>query len=100
MKQISNATCVTFKKRTTEEDYVYFNYGGDGCNSQIGRQGDKQTINLSQNGPGYYDCGQRLHTVIHEILRSLGFFHEMSRPDRDEYVTIVTDNIEEGIRRF
>ncbi|XP_024123442.1 meprin A subunit beta [Oryzias melastigma] len=34
--------------------------------------------------------------VEHEILHALGFFHEQSRYDRDDYVTIVWNNILEG----
>lgn len=96
MRTISNVTCVKFKKRTNDRNFVFFYFGGNGCNGYIGMQGKGQIINLKPGDPGYFDCGDRLHTVIHEILHALGIDHEMSRPDRDEYVTIVRDNIQEG----
>ena len=45
-----------------------------------------QVINL---GTGC--MSQRL--IQHELAHALGMWHEQSRPDRDNYVTILWDNI-------
>ena len=33
--------------------------------------------------------------ITHEVLHSLGFYHEQNRPDRDQHVRIIEESIME-----
>ena len=63
------------------------------CSSYVGRIGGGQTISVG-NADGAIVC--KHGNIVHEIAHSLGFFHEHSRPDRDDFVTVHWDNIEGG----
>jgi len=81
-------TCLRFKKRTNQATHMYFVKAG-GCFSPIGYSGGRHYISLG-DGCRYKDI------VIHEIGHALGLFHEQARPDRDNYVKILFENIEYG----
>ena len=53
----------------------------------MGRIGGQQNITL---GPGCY----RLGTELHEMMHALGVVHEQSRPDRDNHVTVIKENVD------
>lgn len=94
--QLINNTNIRLVKHTNEKDYIRIvmastqSMGFHGGLSPVGRQGGEQVIKLT------YDCEQK--TIVHELLHSLGFWHEQSRYDRDKYIVIDTANIKEESR--
>ena len=90
IKEYEKYTCIQLRPRTDEEDYVKFVSYNTGCWSYVGKIGGEQSINLQIPG-----CVTKKGTVIHEIMHAIGFWHEHTRDDRDDYVTINWDNIEE-----
>jgi hypothetical protein len=68
------------------KDAVVFEPTDENCYSYLGRIGGHQPIYVSKN------CTEP--EVTHELMHVLGFVHEQSRPDRDNYVNIFWDRIE------
>nr|KAF6330467.1 meprin A subunit beta [Myotis myotis] len=82
-------TCIDFKPWTGETNYISV-FKGSGCWSSVGnRRVGKQSLSIGEN------C-DRIATIQHEFLHALGFWHEQSRSDRDDYVSIMWDRIQSG----
>ena len=83
------------KKKPTDKPFIVIGVSNSDpkiCGlSYIGRtrsstSSNGQPISISR------DCIRR-GVIQHEMMHALGFYHEQSRPDRDDYVTINYDNI-------
>ncbi|XP_068623553.1 uncharacterized protein [Battus philenor] len=46
-----------------------------------------------------YDC-MSLGEIVHEVMHILGYSHEHTRPDRDQYITVMWDNIKPGYKKY
>ncbi|XP_078577874.1 uncharacterized protein LOC144862879 isoform X1 [Branchiostoma floridae x Branchiostoma japonicum] len=88
VQEFHTKTCVRFKQRTTETDYILFKKIG-GCWSNVGKTGGMQELSV---GDGCEFKG----TVAHEMMHALGFWHEQSRTDRDNYINVMWQNIQDG----
>ncbi|KAF4517885.1 hypothetical protein B566_EDAN001839, partial [Ephemera danica] len=93
MNTIQQKTCIKFRTKTSSDyNYVRIENAATGCWSFLGRRGGgNQTLNLQAPA-----CVTSVGTAIHELLHTIGFYHEHSRMDRDSYVTINYNNIEPG----
>ncbi|CAN0024881.1 unnamed protein product, partial [Heterosigma akashiwo] len=60
------------------------------CGSEVGRSGGKQPLILSLSGK----CG--IGHIMHEMGHAIGWYHEHSRADRDEYITVRKELITDG----
>ncbi|KAK0400634.1 hypothetical protein QR680_015362 [Steinernema hermaphroditum] len=87
-------TCLRFYKvnygANAPRDPLLIFYPGSGCNSRIGRdtRAKYQWVSIG-------DTCEYVDVAAHEIGHALGFMHEQSRWDRNNYVWINLDNVKD-----
>lgn len=89
-RTLTEMTNLSVIPRTDEANFVEFKLKEndfEACSSRVGMKQSRgsQTIKVDPA------CSES--TLIHEILHAAGFWHEQSRPDRDQYVEILRDNV-------
>lgn len=87
IKYFNENTPIQFVPLEAEgEDAIVFVPDAKNCASYVGRIGGPQPIMVADR------CGRQ--ELIHELMHALGFVHEHSRLDRDQFIEIVWDNID------
>jgi len=93
MKAVPN--CWKFVPRRKEKHWVRFQNLDDRCYSNIGNGNiygtHPQIINF---GGDFCIYG----AMVHELLHTLGFMHEMTRNDRDEFIDVFFERIPDGVK--
>ncbi|XP_048117320.1 meprin A subunit beta-like [Alosa alosa] len=87
-EQFRLKTCVDFRPQFWNEQHIEIKKAL-GCWSQVGKNEWEQELSIGS------DC-DTVATVEHELMHALGFWHEQSRYDRDNHISINWGNIEAG----
>jgi len=92
MSWISEASNIQFIERTNQTNYVtiYDTNEPSSWSNVIGMESGTKEIHISSAQP--------TGTIAHEIMHSLGFFHEQCRPDRDSYITVNMNLIPDDLK--
>ncbi|KAH3796582.1 uncharacterized protein LOC127838782 isoform X1 [Dreissena polymorpha] len=88
MENWSRYTCLHFVERTQQYDRIIFS-PAEGCESYVGRIKGPQYISLDPQ-----NC-VTLPIILHEIGHAIGLYHEHTRADRDNNVTVNFEYIKE-----
>jgi len=84
--------CLEWVEKTDQDVYVEFLNSGS-CYSRVGRAywpfPLPQSIFIGR-------CAHLVGHIKHEMMHTLGFYHEHSRSDRDQYIKVNWDHISDG----
>ncbi|XP_037824847.1 seminal metalloprotease 1-like [Lucilia sericata] len=99
MATIESVSCIRFLEAGNDtRDYINITGTAHGCYATVGYTGFKQTLNLHVNDldKGCFIKGK----IMHELLHALGFYHQHSAPNRDEYIWVMLDNVQDKYKHF
>ncbi|XP_062817127.1 astacin-like metalloendopeptidase [Anolis carolinensis] len=89
-EEFARFTCVRFVPRSYQRDFISI-APLSGCFSSVGRVGGMQAVSLA---PVCLRKGRGV--ALHELMHLLGFWHEHSRADRDNYIRISWNDVLTG----
>ncbi|KAF6203994.1 hypothetical protein GE061_002333 [Apolygus lucorum] len=96
MRVIEMETCISFMPKTMlDRTWISIEQKKEaGCYSVIGYRPlpHEGPLTFNLRTPECYESG----TIQHELLHVLGLLHEQARPDRDEHVDILWENIDKA----
>lgn len=87
-------TCIRWRPfKRGDRRWVEFKSNQRGCFSSVGMQDGGQIINLQRSGCMYH------YIAAHEMMHAIGFFHQQSASNRDDFINIHRENIQQGKER-
>jgi len=93
MQEIESVSCIRFQPHNRElpEETFTTIWNDDDCSSTVGTFWDEEDLRISLNETKCVSLG----VIIHELMHTLGFDHEHQRRDRDDFIKVHFENIEE-----
>ncbi|CAG2167383.1 unnamed protein product [Oppiella nova] len=85
MKEIENVSCIRFKVRTNQKDYLNI-IKSKTSQTSVGRRGGAQAFNLNKSV-------MNKGSIMHRLLHALGLIHEHVRSDRDTYLNVYLNRV-------
>ncbi|KAI9581799.1 hypothetical protein GQX74_010116 [Glossina fuscipes] len=90
-KEYHEKTCIRFRPyEKGDKNWIVLKGNYSGCWSSVGRRLGGQVLNL--NAPKCVTHG----VIVHELLHALGFYHQQSATERDDYIKVNWENIIPG----
>jgi len=91
IRHIEETTCIQFISRTDEINYMSLKMVETACIALVGFQNSgQQDVLIYEPECGFYSY------FLHQLIQSLGATHEHQRFDRDDYITVQTQDIPES----
>lgn len=91
MQEYHNRTCIRFRPyELTDQNWIDIKPDYSGCWSSVGMKMQGQIVNL-----GSAKC-LRHGVIVHELMHAIGFYHQQSSSERDNFIKINWENIRRG----